>query len=299
MNAKQLLILMVVLGAVVLPGPAAAQTKVVVVPLIEDAPEPPEVRPGSEIYTNSVGMKFSLIPAGSFVMGSPAGTGDADHRPIWPEEGGRLIREGQHVVTLTEPFYLQTTEVTNGHWNAVIVAQGRGENPSSSSTGSQYPLDSVNWYEAASFANWLSVDEGRTPCYNGQGTCSGTLGVDFTCTTVVIVPGCTGYRLPTESQWEYAARGATVTAFYNGDITYIGFDCDADPNLDLIGWYCGNAGDTTHPVAGKQPNQWGLYDMAGNVHEWVWDRYDDYPDGPETDPTGPGSGPSRVYRGGS
>ena len=81
-----------------------------------------ESRDGSTIYTNSVGMKFSLIPAGSFVMGSPDGNGDVNHRPFWPAEGGRYDDEIQHVVTLTESYYMQTTEVTQGQWEAVMGA---------------------------------------------------------------------------------------------------------------------------------------------------------------------------------
>ncbi len=106
------------------------------------------------------------------------------------------------------------------------------------------------------------------------------------------------YRLPTEAEWEYSARAGSTTAFYNGGITelYWGYD----PNLSAIGWYCGNAGSTTHPVAQKQANAWGLYDMSGNVWEWVQDWYGAYPTGAVTNPTGASSsGSSRVFRGGS
>ena len=105
-----------------------------------------------------------------------------------------------------------------------------------------------------------------------------------------------GYRLPTESEWEYACRAGSTTAFYNGGITRL--ICNIDPNLDQIGWYCGNASAKTHEVAEKLPNAWGLYDMSGNVEEWCWDWYGVYP-GTETDPVGPDSGAWRVKRGGS
>ena len=236
-----------------------------------------EIRDGSTIYTNSVGMKFSLIPAGSFVMGSPAGNGDATHRPYWPEEGGRYSGETQHVVTLSKSYYMQTTEVTQGQWESVM---GSGTNPSHfSACGMDCPVEQVSWDDANDFITALNSKESRTfiTChFNGH---------------------CP-YILPTEAQWEYAARAGTVTAFYSGGITNT--SCTPlDANLDKIGWYCGNANDTTHPVAQKEPNNWGLYDMSGNVWEWCKDWAGAYPDGPVEDPTGATTGLGRVGRGGS
>jgi formylglycine-generating enzyme required for sulfatase activity len=235
-----------------------------------------EIRDGSTIYTNSIGMKFSLIPAGSFIMGSPDGTGDTAHRPVWPAEGGRGGFESQHVVTLTKSFYMQTTEVTQGQWLAVMD----GTNPSYfDSCGMNCPVEMVSWNDAQEFIRKLNLDEGRAFILNGQYGCFGDC-----------------YSLPTESQWEYAARGGTVTAFYNGNITH---PIGNDPNLNEIGWYGQNSESTTHPVARKQPNNWGLYDMSGNVWEWCQDWHGAYPDGPLTDPTGASSGTNRVIRGGS
>jgi len=106
-----------------------------------------------------------------------------------------------------------------------------------------------------------------------------------------------GYRLLAEAAWEYAARATSTTAFCNGDITNI--DCSpVDPNLDQVGWYCGNASSTTHDVGGKAANLWGLNDMHGNVSEWCWDRAGTY-GGDVADPAGPESGSTRVVRGGS
>ena len=223
-----------------------------------------------EIFTNSIGMQFRLIPAGSFVMGSPNGTGDASHPPVWPAELGRDSDERQHIVSITKPFYMQTTEVTQGQWLEVM-----GSNPSNfKACGSDCPVDSVSWEDAQVFIESLNALEGRTNCGSAPNTC---------------------YSLPTEAQWEYAARGGTLSAYHNGEITYT--DCSIDPNLDAIGWYCGNSGATTHPVAQKGPNNWGLYDMSGNVWEWCKDYAGTYPDGPVTDPLMT-SGSLRIARGG-
>jgi formylglycine-generating enzyme required for sulfatase activity len=231
-----------------------------------------------------------LIPAGTFTMGSPN------------DELGRLDREGpQHQVTLTRSFYLQTTEVTQAQWESVM-----GNNPSYfSGCGGDCPVETVNWWEAIAYVNQLSVAEGLPTCYTLSG-CGATLpGQGMTCTGVTVnATGgnpylCQGYRLPTEAEWEYAYRAGTTTAFYNGGISVP--DCSYDANLDAIGWYCGNSGSTMHPAAQKVPNAWGLYDMSGNVLEWVWDWYSStyYSSSPAEDPLGPESGSSRVLRGGS
>jgi len=204
----------------------------------------------NESFTNSLGMTFKLIPAGTFTMGSPT------------NELGRNYDETQHQVTLTQFYYMQTTEVTQGQWRAVT-----GSNPSYfSSCGDDCPVEQVSWDDVQSFISALNN--------LGQGT----------------------YRLPTEAEWEYAARAGSTTAFANGGITEL--YCGYDPNLDAMGWYCYNASFTTHPVGLKQPNDWGLYDMHGNVWEWCQDLYGDYPSSAVTDPTGPSSGSDRVLRGG-
>ncbi len=196
------------------------------------------------------GMTFELISAGTFTMGSPT------------DELGRWNDETQHEVTLTKSFYMQTTEVTQGQWRAVM-----GSNPSDfSDCGDDCPVETVSWDDVQEFIEKLNQMEGTDK-----------------------------YRLPTEAEWEYASRAGSTTAFANGEITNI--DCD-DPNLDQMAWYCGNADITTHPVAQKDPNDWGLYDMHGNVWEWCEDWYGAY-SGPVTDPTGPSSGTIRVLRGGS
>jgi formylglycine-generating enzyme required for sulfatase activity len=212
-------------------------------------------------------MTFNLIPAGAFTMGSPE------------DEPGRYNDEAQHQVTLTQAFYMQTTEVTQDQWQAVM-----GSNPSTfSSCGSNCPVESVSWDDIQGFISALNA--------RGEGT----------------------YRLPTEAEWEYACRAGSTTAFANGGISVT--DCSYDADLNAMGWYCYNSDVTysgcadcsswggpvcagTHPGAQKQANAWGLYDMHGNVWEWCSDWYGSYPSGSVTDPTGPSTGTFRVLRGG-
>jgi formylglycine-generating enzyme required for sulfatase activity len=204
----------------------------------------------SSTYTNSLGQVFILIPAGTFIMGSPS------------DEPGRSSNEGpQHSVTITQDFYMQQTEVTQAQWEAVM-----GSNPSYFFDCPTCPVDTVSWDDVQDFIEKMNA--------RGEGV----------------------YGLPTEAQWEYAARGGTTTPFYNGEITEL--DCGYDANLDAIGWYCSCF--ESHPVAQKDPNAWGLYDMSGNVYEWCSDWYDAdyYSNSPTDDPQGPSTGSYRVFRGG-
>jgi len=238
---------------------------------------------------------MSHVPAGTFTMGSPA------------EELGRGGDETQHDVTLTRALWMQTTEVTQGQWKAL----SGGVNPScfqtaGSSTCSTAnandtaPVERVDWYSALAYANALSVSEGRQACYTLAG-CADPVdgwknGQHSDCTGATFVGlDCTGYRLPTESEWEYAARAGTTAATYAGDLTAI--NC-TDTTVLPIAWFCGNALSRTWPVAEKLDNPWGLFDMLGNVGEWTWDWYGPYP-GAVTDPLGPDTGTWRVLRGGS
>ncbi len=200
-----------------------------------------------KIYTNSIGMQFRLIHAGSLVIGSPDGTGNSLYRPKWPAEPGRQPAEQQSIATLTKPFYMQTTEVTQGQWKKIM-----GTNPSHfAACGLDCPVEQISWDDAKIFIETLNTREGRTNCNSSPNIC---------------------YSLPSEVMWEYAARAGTLSAFYNGPITNIGCN-PLDANLDKIGWYCGNANGTTHPVSQKEPNNLGLYDMSGNVMEWCEDQF--------------------------
>jgi len=183
-----------------------------------------------------------------------------------PEDEASVLRgtdELQHQVTISGNFWLQESEVTQNQWADVK----NGEKPSSIDCP-ECPVDNVSYNEVLVFIAELSADE------------SGG-----------------SYRLPTEAEWEFAARAGSITAFANGDI--LEFNCtDRDDNLDDIAWYCYNA-ETIQEGKGKVANAFGLYDMSGNVMEWVSDLYDAYPEEDVTDPKGPDSGTNRVVRGGS
>jgi len=206
--------------------------------------------------SNSLGMEFVLLPAGSFLMGSP------------PDEPYRDKSEARHQVNLTRPFYMQTTEVTFGQWRAVMGSwfMMRWKGPEN------LPVTEVSWHDTQDFLKKLNeLGEGR-------------------------------YRLPTEAEWEYAARAGSTTAYSWGDR----IDCSRAmyANSRFGSKTCldkrpGLLPDSPAPVKSFSANQWGLYDMHGNAWEWVQDWFAPYPQKPLSDPQGPREGTHRVRRGGS
>jgi len=210
----------------------------------------------SEHYeTHSVPMV--KVTGGTFRMGSNE---NSDEKPV-------------HNVTV-DSFWMGKFEVTQKEWQRVM-----GTNPSNFK-GETLPVEDVTWFDAARFCNRLSEQEGFDPVYTINGT---QVTCDF---------AKNGYRLPTEAEWEYAARGGNQSRGY----LYSGSN-----NVDSVAWHYQNSGGQTHPVGTKQPNELGLYDMSGNVHEWCWDWYGSnyYAQSPLKNPRGPSSGASRVERGGS
>ena len=200
-------------------------------------------------YTNSTGMAFKYIPAGTFMMGS------TDSEAVFNDETPR------HRVTLTKAFYIGVYEVTQGQWKAVM-----GMNPAYHNemrlgvdNSSNYPVESVTWEEIQIFINILNTKEA----------------------------GIT-YRLPTEAEWEYAARAGTTTPYPGGN---------DEMSIGYYAWFIDNA-NTTHPIGQKMPNAWGLYDVFGNVYELVQDWwYRIYSTSPVVDPVGPPSGEFHMARG--
>lgn len=241
-------------------------------------------------YTNSIGMKFKNIPAGSFYMGS-CKLSDADKEAnkkrqfmgLSPKEAAcpsGASTDGnasddetpQHKVRISKGFQMGVYEVTLGQFKQFIAGAGRDDLLTdafikNNSHGDSAAVTTVSWDDAQAFIRWLNQHEGGN-----------------------------GYRLPTEAEWEYAARAGTTTRFSWGN---------SERQAGDYAWYDKNTYDVgrkyAHAVGQKRPNPWGLYDMHGNVSEWVQDRYGEnyYRNSPANDPKGPGSGRFRVLRGGS
>lgn len=194
-----------------------------------------------------------LVEAGSFKMGSEEGY--AQERPV-------------HTVTLTRSFYIGIYAVTYAEYARYCERKVECGADHDDTGREIHPVSYVDWYDAVAYCNWLSNKVGLTPCYLEKGKLT---ECDFF---------ANGYRLPTEAEWEYAARGGHK----NQGFIYSGSN---DP--DDVGWHAGNSGGEAHPVGQLKPNELGIYDMSGNRWEWCWDWYDEhyYASSPAIDPTGP------------
>jgi formylglycine-generating enzyme required for sulfatase activity len=196
-------------------------------------------------------------------------------------------------VSLTYNFYMESTEVTQKSFSDVMSDPVNGFNdyvvPGWSSEyglGDNYPSYHINWFDAALYCNARSKAEGRDTVYNYSGV-TGTTGQNVTLLNVQIDLSKNGFRLPTEAEWEFACRGGTTTNYFWGD-TYI----------DDYAWHLDNSDNTSHEVATKKPNSYGIYDITGNIWEWSNDWFGDYSSTLITDPSGPATGSRRVNRGG-
>ena len=185
------------------------------------------------------------------------------------DEEAKDSEKPRHMVTLTRDFLMGKYAVTQSLWESVM-----GSNPSHFKGGNR-PVEKVSWFDVVEFCNKLSNREGLEPAYTINGE-------NVTCNW-----SAKGYRLPSEAEWEYSARSGQRFKYAGSD------------NVDEVAWYSDNSGKQTHPVGQKKPNGFGLYDMSGNVWEWVWDWWSDYSSNNGTDLVGPDSGSYRVFRGGS
>ncbi len=222
---------------------------------------------------------WCTIPPGCFIAGSPE---SEINRSVWTEN--------QVQITLTYSFAMAATEVTQKQWTDAGF-----DVPPNNTSGDNLPVAWVNWFEAAAWCNAMSIKEGLEPCYD-LSSCTGDIGsgcpegdfYQWGCERVQGSPEnrvdglyvcegdphlyekryeCPGYRLPTQAESEYATRAGTRTATYNGSIRYATYQ--AEPALEPIAWYCTNSGGIAHEVATLRPNNWGLYDLLGNLVEFL------------------------------
>jgi formylglycine-generating enzyme required for sulfatase activity len=240
-----------------------------------------------------VTIPFQFVPFGTFEQGTV----------------GATDQERPYESTISRDYFVSRTEVTQEQWEGLTG----GTNPScfqsstatsctTNGTNDNGPVERVDWYSALAFANALSAAEGLTPCYSLIGCADAASGwhdgQHAGCTTATFGGlTCTGYRLLTESEWERAARAGTTGPYYWGVATDV-------ISIGLNAWCASNSGSRTRNVGMKAGNRYGLFDMSGNVGEWVWDwvyspsDWTEYPVGNETDYVGPASGSDRGIRGG-
>ena len=231
---------------------------------------------------------FVYIPEGSFKMGSEAGYDY--NKPV-------------HEVKISKGFYMGKYEVTQKEYLDVMEKWGGSEPSDTYGKGDTYPAYYVSWYDALVYCNKRSLAEGLTPCYTIKNSTDpedwGAVPTssDSSWNEVICKWDANGYRLPTEAEWEYAARagnGTTETLIWSGT--------DKEDELGNYAWYEINSENKSHEVGTKKPNAYGLYDVSGNVWEWCWnwltEKYDTEKEG-GSEPKGAASGDSRVLRGGS
>ena len=239
---------------------------------------------------NAVQIEMVPVAGGSFMMGQNLGSGGGDNTsPV-------------HAVTLSG-FYIGKYEVTQEQYQTVMgtnpsyFTTANGRAPATGETAEKRPVEYVTWYDAVEFCNNLSDLESFTPVYTITNRTPAS-GYPITGATVTANWSNNGYRLPTEAEWEYAAKGGDPTAAEFVAYTFSGGD-----TVGNVAWYTDNSSNRTHEVGKKAPNKLGLYDMGGNVFEWCWDWYGGYSSAAQTNPTGQvlevGDNGGRVRRGGS
>ncbi|MEM1181352.1 MAG: SUMF1/EgtB/PvdO family nonheme iron enzyme [Acidobacteriota bacterium] len=240
--------------------------------------EPPSYPEPGELWIEPVlGMRARFVPPGAFVMGSPE------------DEEGRRANEIQHRVVLTDGFWLGETPVTQGQWRRIMKpVPGAASREAESSC----PVVNVSWFEAVDFLNRLSEKSGFMRVFDAN-----DLATWRSLYLNVQRAGILGFRLPSEAEWEFAARAGTITARYSDEVQV---SLAEDSELESVAWFRENSRGKVRPVGQLRPNAWGLSDMLGNVWEWCWDRAGVVGSSePTINPEGPAAGSERVIRGGS
>ena len=217
-----------------------------------------------------------LVEGGSFIMGDTWGDGESDEKPT-------------HKVTFTYDFYIGKYETTFNEYDAFCDDTGRRKPKDEGWGRGKRPIARVSWWDAIAYCNWLSQKEGLPVAYRLRGDPSEGQMLDANGNVTTDITKVLGYRLPTEAEWEYAARGGNHQSQYK----YSGSD-----NENEVAWYSSTSGLKTHEVGLKLPNALGIYDMSGNVYEWCSDWYGDYYSSVQTNPYNSVYGFSRVIRGG-
>lgn len=200
--------------------------------------------------------EFVFVEGGSFMMGSEEG--ESSEQPV-------------HKVKLNN-FYIGKYEITQGEWESFM-----GEDTPYKKRGPNFPAHHIDFYSALEFCNKKSVAEGLIPCYSIDGKTDIAEANTWTSGTPELNSEANGYRLPTEAEWEYAARGGKFSK---------GFLYSGSNDIDAVAWYDENTDQTLQPIGTKNPNELGIYDMSGNVDELCWDQFDDefYEESPEVNP---------------
>jgi len=217
-----------------------------------------------------------LVDAGTFTMGN---------------NNEMIFQKPAHQVTISS-FLISTFEVTYDEYDLFCESTGRSKPYDWKYGRGKKPVTGIEWYDAIEYCNWLSLQEGLTPCYKIDKTKSDKKNKNrFDKKKWMIICDFTssGYRLPTDSEWEYAARGGKLSK---------GFVCAGSNGCDEVSWYFGNSKSAMHDVGLKKPNELGLYDMNGNAWEFCWDWFEEYKVDSAVDPKGPSGGTGKVIRGG-